>query len=138
MLVCVAGEGGGGGDGEGVMVGVLSLGLLKFKFRLCLAPSGPPTNVTLVAAGEHSIMVHMVHPQQHLRNGVIRGFTVYYMKKGSLEPFPSAVNSSSTSVRLGNLLTFTEYVIKVSAFTSVGEGVASPPRTVFTQEGGKK
>ena len=47
-----------------------------------------------------------------------------------------SVNTTASSVALVNLTVFTEYSVKVAAFTSVGMGNESEVKTFVTQEGG--
>lgn len=72
-----------------------------------------------------------------MRNGIIVGYTVFYRESDMLpdEGYLS-VNTTASSVALVNLTVFTEYSVKVAAFTSVGLGNESEVKTVVTQEGG--
>lgn len=98
---------------------------------------GPPSNVTLVSESQHSIVVYITQPLPLMRNGIIVGYTVFYRETNLL---PDAgylsVNTTASSVTLANLTVFTEYSVKVAAFTGAGMGHESEVKTVVTQEGG--
>lgn len=103
-----------------------------------IAP-GPPSNVTLKSDSQQSILVFVAPPAAAQRNGIILGYTVFY-RQTSLLPGASflIVNTSNTSdfsLRLTNLTVFTEYSVKVAAFTSAGQGQSSQLQTIFSQEG---
>lgn len=98
---------------------------------------GPPSNVTLVSDSQHSIVVHIAQPLPHRRNGIILGYAVFYRQTNLL---PDAgylsINTTASSVSLVNLTVFTEYSVKVAAYTSAGMGSTSGVKTIVTQEGG--
>lgn len=98
---------------------------------------GPPSNVTVVSDSQHSIMVFMAEPLPLMRNGIILGYAVFYRETNLL---PDAgylsVNTTASSVTLANLTVFTEYSVKVAAYTSAGRGDTSEVKTIVSQEGG--
>ena len=98
---------------------------------------GPPSNVTLVSDSQHSIVVYITQPLPLMRNGIIVGYTVFYRESDMLaDAGYLSVNTTASSVALVNLTVFTEYSVKVAAFTSVGMGNESEVKTLVTQEGG--
>ena len=101
--------------------------------HLLFSAPGPPSNITLVSDSQQSIMVFITAPTPEERNGIILGYTVYY-RQTSLLPGYVSVNTSDSSVRLTNLTVFTEYSVKVAAFTNAGQGNASQ-QTIVSQEG---
>lgn len=106
--------------------------LIPFFFSV----PGPPSNVTLVSESQHRIVVYITQPLPLMRNGIV-GYTVFYRETNRL---PDAgylsVRTTASSVTLANLTVFTEYSVKVVAFTSAGMGHESEVKTVVTQEGG--
>ena len=82
-------------------------------------------------------MVYIAQPLPLVRNGVILGFTVLYRQTSLSDAGYLSVNTTASTVTLANLTVFTEYSVKVAAFTSAGLGDASEVQTIFSQEGGK-
>ena len=82
-------------------------------------------------------MVHMTQPVPLMRNGIIRGFSVFY-RQTSLLPQAGylSVNTTVSPVRLFNLTLYTQYSVKVAVFTNAGLGDTSEVKTIYTQEGG--
>lgn len=104
---------------------------------VCFSAPGPPSNVTLVSDSQQSIVVFIAEPVPLMRNGIIIGYAVFYRQTNLL---PDAgylsVNTTDSSVTLVNLTVFTEYSVKVAAFTRAGQGNASGVKTIVSQEGG--
>jgi len=100
------------------------------------AEPGPPSNVTLVSDSQHSIIVLIAPPLPVRRNGIILGYTVFY-RQTNLLPNASylSVKTTNSSVKLTNLTVYTEYSVKVAAVTSVGQGITSLQKSIFSQEG---
>ena len=85
-----------------------------------------------------------VHTSWHLPpadslHGLLLGFKLLYKIKNSSDPLTSVtIASNSTLTRdVTGLDKYTEYEFQVLAFSSVGNGPASPVRVVRTNEDGK-
>ena len=74
-------------------------------------------------------------PQEH-RNGKIQGYKVLYSDPNGPKQKKS-VNNSARQTSLTDLKKATLYIIKVLAFTSVGNGPASSGISVATSEDSK-
>ena len=94
----------------------------------------------MVAETPISIRASWQLPPEDSRNGIIKGFKLFYKKKGfagsaSTEP----INDENTLTKtVTGLLKYTEYEFQVLAFTSVGDGPKSSVKTVRTNEDGKQ
>lgn len=108
--------------------------ILRRFWQFVFSAPGPPSNVSLVSDSQHSIMVFIAPPEPVQRNGIIVGYTVFYRQTRPDTGY-LLVNTTTSSVRLTNLTVFTEYSVKVAAFTSVGQGRASQQQTIVSQEG---
>ena len=96
--------------------------------------------MSLTVKSSTSIEASWQLPPAEDRNGVIRGFKLFYKKKGS--------SGSSTQITINSKLTvtkvvagldkYTEYEFEVLAFTSVGNGPNSSVVSERTMEDGKK
>lgn len=97
---------------------------------------GPPSNVTLLSESQQSVLVFVTPPAPAQRNGIIIGYNVLYRETNLL---PDAgflsVNTTNSSARLVNLTVFTEYSVKVAAYTREGQGQTSQLKAILTQEG---
>ena len=78
-------------------------------------------------------------PAENSRNGIIKGFKLFYKKKSSSVPGTVlSINSDSTLNRnLTGLDKYTEYEFQVLAFTSTGHGPKSSVVVKRTKEDGK-
>ena len=99
----------------------------------CTEPSAPPSNIT----GDHISLTSIVVqwnevPQEH-RNGEIQGYRVLYSDTDGLET-KKTVDAATRETSLIGLNKSTTSTIKVLAFTSVGDGPASPEISVTTAE----
>ena len=73
-------------------------------------------------------------------NGVLKGYYVYYTTSPNTDLtswFSVPVDATRSLTTISDLVTMQIYSVSVSAFTSVGEGPASTPIQVKTQQGGK-
>ena len=78
-------------------------------------------------------------PPVDSRNGIIKGFALFYKEKGSSgSANVLAINNGNTLTKtVTGLLIYTEYEFQVLAFTSVGDGPKSSKLTERTNEDGK-
>ncbi len=79
-------------------------------------------------------------PPADSRNGIIKGFKLFYRKKGSTGSANTlTINSDSTLTKdVTGLAKYTEYEFQVLAFTSVGDGVRSAKKFKRTSEDGNR
>ncbi len=105
-------------------------------------PSKAPSSFTVTAYSSTSISVSWQLPPAGSRNGVIRGFKLFYKKKGSAGlPTTFTINSTNGAIVTKNVTgldKYTEYEFQVLAFTSVGDGPNSSIEVERTKEDGKK
>ena len=96
--------------------------------------------MSLTVKSSTSIEASWQLPPAEDRNGVIRGFKLFYKKKGSSESITQiTINSGSTLTKVvTGLDEYTEYEFEVLAFTSVGDGPNSSVVSERTMEDGKK
>eukprot|EP00794_Sanderia_malayensis_P019880 gene19880-21821_t len=103
-------------------------------------PSAGPVNVTLTSATSRSLSIQWQDVVAEHRNGIITKYKLYYKQSyGSSSWTTVIINAPGKSYTITGLNLWTYYDIKVSAFTSVGEGVKStyirsnwPPQSLTT------
>ena len=102
-------------------------------------PSQAPTSFTVAAQTSTSISASWQLPPEDSRNGIIKGFKLFYKKKGFAgSAITVLINDRNTLTKtVTGLLKYTEYELQVLAFTSVGDGTKSFVNTVRTNEDGK-
>ena len=122
---------------------VLTLAALLSSSLHSAAPGAPPQNVETRHTSESSLLVTWEAPPVGQRNGDILGYKVMYSRERDAEEGDAIVkainidNPTQRSVTIDNLETYTRYRVRVSAYTSRGEGPASPTEVVRTDEDGK-
>jgi hypothetical protein len=102
-------------------------------------PSQPPNHFSVTAKTSTSITASWQLPPVDSRNGIIKGFKLFYKKKGSGgSPTDITIDNESTRARdVTGLDEYTKYEFQVLAFTSVGEGPASVADETTKQAGMK-
>ena len=106
-----------------------------------LEPTGPPTDVQVDQTTSQSISLSWSAVTEGHRNGIITGYKVIY--QGLPNGVNHTVNVSAgnererTTTTLSDLNQFTNYSIRVLAFTVKGDGPPSPVATVRTEEDSK-
>lgn len=112
----------------------------RLYLSLVAVPSRSPDNFTLVVRSSISITASWQLPPVHARNGIIRGFKLFYKKKGSIDPPITLTirNSTSRYAMVTGLNVYTEYEFQILAFTSVGDGLNSSLEVKRTAEEGKR
>lgn len=105
----------------------------KFTFT---EPSAPPSDVRANSVGSTSIFVQWNSIPVSDQNGVILSYTVTYkaLLGGSSQ---TVVSAPTTQTTLTGLNEFTNYRITVFASTAKGDGPASVPTYVITDEDSK-
>ena len=104
------------------------------------APSLPPSSFSVTGKASTIITASWQLPPADSRNGIIRGFKLFYKKKSSAgSPTMVSINSASTRIKdVTGLDKYMEYEFQVLTFTSVGDGPKSSVETVRTKEDGEK
>ena len=94
----------------------------------------------MAAQTSTSIRASWQLPPEDSRNGIIKGFKLFYKKKGFAgSGSTDLINDGNTLTKtVTGLLKYTEYEFQVLAFTSVGDGPKRSVKTVRTNEDGKK
>lgn len=114
--------------------------VLKTKKFETKVPEAAPQNVRAEAEDSSSVRVAWDPPPTELQNGHITHYKLYYVEAS--RPDKEAVEMmlktplSSTEFVLEELKKWTQYRVWLLAGTSVGDGPASDPITVRTQEDG--
>lgn len=90
-------------------------------------PTSGPANLTAKALNSTAISLGWDSVPSRHRNGIIRGYKIQYQvaKQNSSVHYKSVEDDVTRQVILNDLKPFTLYQFEVSAFTSVGDGVAS-------------
>ncbi|XP_022806636.1 tyrosine-protein phosphatase Lar-like [Stylophora pistillata] len=90
------------------------------------APSQPPSNFTVTATSSTSVTASWQLLPANSRKGIIKGFKLFYGRKGSGVGTIHSINSQSTlNKNVTGLDKYAEYEFQVLAFTSVGDGPKS-------------
>ena len=103
------------------------------------APSQAPRNFSSTAVTSTIITASWQLPPADSRNGMIKGFKLFYKRKGSAEsPTISPISNGTEFNRdVSGLVSNTKYEFEVLAFTSVGDGPKTFPVVVRTMKGGE-
>ena len=108
---------------------------LILSIVLCSAPSGAPQNVRGHNTSFTSILVTWDEVPANEQRGNIRYYTVIYKETQEGVEMSKQVDSPKRSVELTGLKRYAKYSIQVSAATVKGDGPASVPITVSTEQG---
>ena len=110
---------------------------------LPLEPSSSPQSVQASVKNSTSVSVSWAAVVNKHRNGIIKGYKVIY------QALPGGINvtrfvnisdenqETEQDITLGDLVKFTNYTIRVLAFTVVGDGPPSEVKIVQTQQDSK-
>ena len=101
-----------------------------------IEPSGPPEQVTLGDVTSTSIKVTWAPVKFEDRNGIIKGYKVIYRALPNGPNVTKVVNTEN-ALTIGGLNEFTNYSIRVLAFTAVGDGPLSVAQVKQTLEDSK-
>ena len=99
-----------------------------------LEPSASPEGVTGHNSSSTSILVQWNDVKQDEQNGNITGYKVMYKALPSGSDETETVNASTKQLNISGLNEFTDYSIRVLAFTVIGDGPLSSAITVRTDE----
>ena len=102
-------------------------------------PSRPPANFNVTAISSTSVTASWELPLPDDRKGIIKGFKLFYKKKGSSESqtVEPIISGSIQNKVVTGLDEYTEYEFQVLAYTSVGDGPKSSKKYERTKEDGK-
>jgi hypothetical protein len=112
--------------------------LYQMVFCDILEPTAPPTNVTAYNTSSMGIIAYWSRVPAGHRNGHILGFKVCYRKASEDPKTKLCLSVYALSIHFGGLEPYTPYYITVLAYTNIGDGPASTPLLVWTNEFGKK
>ena len=104
--------------------------------RLSIGPGAPPQNVTGYNTSSTSINVTWNEVPKDKQHGIISHYTVMYRNMTNVT-YKSVTPISGKFLELEKLDEFTFYDIKVLAATNIGDGPASVPIKVQTDEDSK-
>ena len=99
-------------------------------------PSGPPQQVTLGDVTSTSIKVTWAPVKFEDQNGIIKGYKVIYRALPNGQNVTKVVDTEN-ALTIGGLNEFTNYSIRVLAFTAVGDGPLSVAQVKQTLEDSK-
>ena len=117
--------------------------LYRFSlFMFFLAPSSPPVNITVGAHNSTAIYVAWLPVPKEHRNGIIIAYRLDLNSGSSHTPGKDIIltyggEDEPQNVTFLGLHKFTEYTVRVTAKTSVGNSEASQGITVKTHQDGK-
>ncbi|XP_024944983.1 Down syndrome cell adhesion molecule-like protein Dscam2 isoform X2 [Cephus cinctus] len=101
-------------------------------------PEAPPTQVECAPLSSQSVKASWDPPPAHQHGGLIQGYKVYYRpvptENMDISTVGEVKRTSSEETYLHTLYKYTNYSIRVLAYTSAGDGVLSPPIFCTTEE----
>lgn len=97
-------------------------------------PSGPPSEIKILATGSQSLRVTWKPPSKELANGKIIGYYVGYKKYNTSAPYLYTTWQSEEPCDLDKLEKFTRYAVHVQAYNGVGAGPRSEDVVALTLE----
>ena len=113
------------------------MSLFFFFFNYYLEPNAPPSKVRGRNTSSTSILVEWGKVPPADQNGIILRYTVNYTALPNGSEQTMVVNASITQANLTGLNEYTNYSITVFASTVKGDGNASAPTFVITDEDSK-
>lgn len=102
-----------------------------------LVPSKAPSGLETYIVLETDIYLRWSSVPQGSQNGIIRGFKIFYHDTGGTTQVTVIKEEGKRLYALTGLRPFTEYQVRILAYTYVGDGVKSPSITVVTDESGE-
>ena len=106
-----------------------------FFFIPFVVPSSPPSNVRIINKTLDLIRIAWDDVPINGSNGVIEGYIVFFREK--IRSLYKSIATSQNNVTLFGLKAFTEYSIRVLAYTRAGNGITSDEIRLVTSESGK-
>ena len=110
---------------------------------LCLlyisVPSLPPSKVTAHNTSSTSLQMTWGEVPKGFIHGILRGYRVFHRRTDDEESYylNSTTEPTELKLHITGLKKFTEYSVKVLAFTMKGDGEVSNNISVMTDEDGK-
>lgn len=112
-----------------------------FYCFVLIVPEAPPSQVTCSPLSSQSVKVSWGLPPAHQHGGIIQGYKIYYRPVPTDNMEISTVGevkrTSSEETYLHTLYKFTNYSIRVLAYTGAGDGVLSSAIYCTTEEDGQ-
>ena len=108
-----------------------------FLLVLLVVPNSPPVNVRGHNMSSTSILVQWGSVPAENRNGIIMSYTVTYKELPGGNTNSRVANATTAQATLTGLKKYTNYSIAVLASTLKGDGNASEPIIVITDEDSK-
>ncbi|XP_044257604.1 Down syndrome cell adhesion molecule-like protein Dscam2 isoform X1 [Tribolium madens] len=101
-------------------------------------PEASPQNIACSQISSQSMKISWAPPPQTLHGGLIQGYKVYYRplpnENVDIPTTGEVKRTSSTETYLHTLFKYTNYSIKVLAYTGAGDGMMSAPLYCVTEE----
>ena len=110
--------------------------LLRMLWKISV-PQGPPNNVTGSPTGTNSIKLSWLPVSKELQKGIIRGYQVKIYDEEGEYLRNSTILSRNLSASFAGLYQYSNYSLKVRAFTRKGFGPWSSLITVSIDDPGK-
>ncbi|XP_052630621.1 phosphatidylinositol phosphatase PTPRQ isoform X1 [Harpia harpyja] len=93
-------------------------------------PDSAPENITYRNISSMEIELSFYPPS--IPNGIIQTYTIYLKRTNGTEQ--RVINTTLLTLRITDLMKYTEYTVEVSASTTMGEGLRSSPLHILTDE----
>uniref|UniRef100_A0A8B9MZK4 Phosphatidylinositol phosphatase PTPRQ n=1 Tax=Accipiter nisus TaxID=211598 RepID=A0A8B9MZK4_9AVES len=93
-------------------------------------PDSAPENITYRNISSMEIELSFYPPS--IPNGIIQTYTIYVKRTNGTEQ--RVINTTLLTLRITDLMKYTEYTVEVSASTTMGEGLRSSPLHILTDE----
>ena len=110
----------------------------------CVLVPGEPKKVEVQPVNSTTIYVQWRPPKANNRNGIIRGYYVYYVEvdddhepKLNTERMEDTNDGNKNEMVIVGLKPDTRYSVSVAGYTRKGDGVRSRPKIVSTRGAGK-
>ena len=96
--------------------------VLYFAFNFFVAPSLPPSTMSVLTMSAFSVFIEWTHPPSDSWNGNIKGYKVKLKSEDGAYTKSIDVNGGGVYANVDALTPDTLYIVDVCAFTSAGVG----------------